>query len=128
VALAVAPLLAIFHQASVRHAVCEHGDLIESDSRATHDDSVASRAGVDAALGAVARFLADEAPAAHGHTHCSVGTLAKSAARVVAPAAALEALADDVLAVPLHGEVAYLRPVLPNAPKTSPPMVASILG
>src|SRR5262245_60247241 len=107
VVLAVAPLLAIFHQASVRHAVCEDGDLIEPDARA-HDalgrESSASRS--ENALDT------DSASSVHGHAHCQVGTLAKTAARAVAPAPVLGALSEEVVTPPQHRDVAPARPVL----------------
>jgi hypothetical protein len=116
--LAIAPLLAIFHQASVRHAVCEHGDLIES---AHHAEAASERSAADEAGAGSAGFQPDSAPAVHGHNHCSVGTLAKAGAGIVAPAAGVRAASESFVVPVVRREVAYARPVLPSAPKTSPP-------
>jgi hypothetical protein len=118
--LAIAPLLAIFHQASVRHAVCEHGDVIETG--AVHE-AAAPTPHEGAALDS---FQADSEPAAHGHAHCSVGTLAKSGTGVIPPAAVAGALSEAVELDLVHVEVVRPRPVLPSAPKTSPPLVRAL--
>jgi hypothetical protein len=120
--LAIAPLLAIFHQASVRHAVCEHGDLIES----AHHAEGASEAAATGDASAVRGFQPASAPAVHGHDHCSVGTLAKAGTGIVAPAAAVRASSESVVVETVRREVAYTRPVLPSAPKTSPPNVCDV--
>jgi hypothetical protein len=119
--LAVAPLLAIFHQASVRHAVCEHGDLIESGH---HADVATAASAAGEATAARDAFQPESAPAAHGHSHCSVGTLAKAGAGVVAPSAAVRAPPESTVLVIVRRMVAHVRPVLPSAPKTSPPSVS----
>jgi hypothetical protein len=118
--LAIAPLLAILHQASVRHAVCEHGDVIETG--AAHE----AAAPVPTEGTSLDSFQADSEPATHDHAHCSVGTLAKSGAGVIAPASVAGALAEVVVLDLVRVEVVRPRPVLASAPKTSPPLVRAL--
>ena len=118
--LAIAPLLALLHQASVRHAVCEHGDVIETG--AVHE----AAAPAPAERTALDSFQADPEPVAHDHAHCSVGTLAKSGTGVIAPAAFAGALSEAAPLDLVHVEVVHPRSVLPSAPKTSPPLVRAL--
>jgi hypothetical protein len=129
--LAVAPLLAIFHRASVRHAVCEHGDLIESVERRDRTEGRgddARSAESDPVTAGHASFQEDFASSlAHGHSHCSVSTLAKSGAGFIAPAPVIGALGESFITESAHREIAYLRRVLVSAPKTSPPITRAEL-
>ena len=118
--LVVAPLLGIFHRASVRHAVCEHGDLIEPDRGSTsrvEDDS-------DGEPSRTVAVREDSSPSVHGHSHCAAGILAKSDRGVVAPAVAATFAVWTPAAPFSCGEAAYTRPALASAPKTSPPVHA----
>lgn len=115
--LAIAPLLASFHLASVRHAVCEHGDFIEPEPVAHRDLSASDRVLSPGALA----LQADSTVTLHGHAHCSVGILARSAGGLVARAGVV---ACPLLVAPPEGvdhPFAYVRRILPIAPKTSPP-------
>jgi hypothetical protein len=126
--LAVTPLLAIFHQLSTRHAVCEHGELIESghgevgpvdglgmSARTTRDTQTAPTSDI--------RPASDSA--LHGHSHCSLGTLARNSAALPPCAKVITGLSQVAASVLYDGEVAYVRTILLNAPKTSPPDVVS---
>jgi hypothetical protein len=129
--LAVAPLLAIFHRVSVRHAVCEHGDLIESVERGDREVTAggdARSAELDATTAGQASLREDCASSfSHGHSHCSVSTLAKSGAGFIAPAPVIGALRESFVTETAHREIAYLRRVLVSAPKTSPPITRAEL-
>ncbi len=121
--VAWAPLLGTLHQALVRHVVCEHGDLIEPDERAQHHAPHAStvtalhRADVDSRPS----VAPGTAPSLHAHSHCSVGTLARSAATVAAGSPA-GALLERARAVSLAArDATAVRSILSSAPKTSPP-------
>jgi hypothetical protein len=127
--IAVSPLLAMFHRISAGHAVCEHGELVES-----------GHGGVSANNGAVAKsawarraadstppsdIRPDSEPALHGHSHCSVGTLAKNSVSLLPGAQVVARLAEVAAGGARHCEFAYIRTILLTAPKTSPPHVAS---
>jgi hypothetical protein len=115
--LAIAPLLASFHRASVRHALCEHGDFIEPEQAGHRDLSAADRVLSPSALA----LQADSTATLHGHTHCSVGILARSAVGFVPRAGVV---ACPLLVAPPEGvdhPFTYVRRILPIAPKTSPP-------
>ena len=122
--LAVSPLLAIFHQISARHAVCEHGQLVESDHSGIPVSN--SLAGNESARGD-----AEDAPTSdvrpdsdadrHAHSHCSVGTLAKNSAGLLAATRVVTVLSDGVAGDARPSAFSYARPVLFAAPKTSPP-------
>src|SRR5687768_10779113 len=78
--LAVTPLSAIFHQISAPHAVCEHGELVESGDNHVGlagglTDANARWAASEAESGRTSRIGTDSNVARHGHSHCSVGTL-----------------------------------------------------
>jgi hypothetical protein len=125
--LAVTPLLVIFHQISSPHAVCEHGELVESgdirlaDDRGDLDGNMAARD----AKGASTSLVRPDSDAPTSHSHCSVGTLAKHSAALL-PCTQVVAALSEVAAHGLHPcEFAYLRTILLSAPKTSPPHVAS---
>ena len=123
--LAVAPLIAIFHQASTRHAVCEHGALVEPEHapwRAESPDAtdVFARSDDRVSNGGPA-LESDEGASLHGHTHCSVGTLLRSGIGVVAPVCAIFSLLSDAPVERAACEVGRTRNVLAEAPKTSPP-------
>ncbi len=123
--LVVAPLLGIFHRAWVRHAVCEHGDLIEperaSASRADADDS-------DSDLSAAVAVRRDASATVHGHSHCAAGILAKSGVGVVAPAPVGTFVVWTRLVAPPPAQGGHARAVLASAPKTSPPASARSLA
>ena len=128
-ALAVMPLCAIFHQISAPHAVCEHGELVESG-----DNRVAAKdlGGVDLALAAGEAATAptsaidvESAATVHGHSHCSVGTLARSSIGLLPPPLVLSALSEVAVGDLHYGEFVYVRTILLAAPKTSPPHAAS---
>jgi hypothetical protein len=113
--LAVAPLFAVFHQASTRHAVCEHGALIETDhatvDRVPDDEPSSSR---------TREFQTGDA-AVHDHVHCTVATLAKASATILPPTRTVTAALEIARVESFDVELASERAVLDNAPKTSPP-------
>jgi len=127
--LAVTPLLTIFHQISARHAVCEHGELVESghsgfsptelgawQARATARD-------IQSAPKPVIRAESDSV--SHDHSHCSVGTLAKNNVSLLPSTEVVTALSEVAVGNLHHCEFAYVRTILLSAPKTSPPHAAS---
>ena len=127
--LAVSPLFAIFHQISTRHAVCEHGELVESG-----DGEFSTEARVESDAETVARdrrsappseIRADSDVALHGHSHCSLGTLAKHNVGVLSCTKVVAALSEIRVVAPHHREFAYVGTILLSAPKTSPPHAAS---
>ena len=126
--LALTPLLTIFHQISVRHAVCEHGELVESghngfspiaigglETGAARDTPTAQKTGV----------RPEPDSASHGHSHCSVGTLAKNSVGVLPCDDGVRVMCELALSSPHRGEFAYARTILLSAPKTSPPHASS---
>jgi hypothetical protein len=115
--LAIAPLLGSLHRASVRHTVCEHGDLIEPEPGGLRDSPAAD----GMASSAVSALQVDFAAALHVHTHCSAGMLAKNAFGLVARAGVLACAVLVAPAEHLDPPVGYVRHILLNAPKTSPP-------
>jgi hypothetical protein len=124
--LAVAPLLSIFHHASTRHTVCEHGDLIEPDHSDGHGpESIATgtrrAASDDARFNGATAIRADSMLAIHGHAHCTVGTLARAGTGVIPPTSLVTS--SQSVALPELGERALprVRSILSSAPKTSPP-------
>jgi len=124
--LALAPLLAIFHQASTRHAVCEHGALIEPDHAEKHAPE-ASGAGANRSAseeapseGATA-FRADSTPVVHGHAHCTVGTLARAGTGVIPQASFIASSLSLLAPEPRTCALPRTRQILSIAPKTSPP-------
>jgi hypothetical protein len=124
--LAVAPLLAILHRASVRHAVCEHGDLIEPahGSEQAPPDARAASSDVDELhLASGARWRGDEAPAFHSHDHCPVATLARAGTAVAASTSIVVSVARGSQRELSEADGSTVRGVLANAPKTSPPRV-----
>ena len=110
VAFLVAQMVAVGHQASVRHTVCpEHGELVDG----TQDAAPATSLALSTSTGS-------DVP--HDHDHCSIWSPRRSPLGDRAPAL----LAGEVASVPtlvlasesLNAEtVAILR----IAPKTSPP-------
>jgi hypothetical protein len=127
--LAASPLLAIFHQISSRHAVCEHGELVESGHSGISTDRWAgvsgewARGASDGVPEPMVRPASDAVT--HGHSHCSLGTLARSNVGLVACAEVVTAALESVIDGEHRGEIAFIRTVLLTAPKTSPPRVAS---
>jgi hypothetical protein len=123
--VAVAPLLGVFHRASVRHAVCEHGDLIEPEQGSGHSEArgqVEGAASIDAPLAALAGIDGRAPAALHDHAHCPVGTLARAGVAVTAPASALVSLLEVTLSEAPRPDVPFApRAILSAAPKTSPP-------
>jgi hypothetical protein len=123
--LAIAPLLAIFHQISARHAVCEHGQLVESGHEgldvATIIEALAegSRDDLQTAVDV------DSDSAEHGHRHCSVGTLVRSSAVACAAPEVLAELLSRAAPSPRRVDSPIVRPVLLSAPKTSPPAISA---
>jgi hypothetical protein len=123
--LAVAPLLAIFHQASTHHTVCEHGALIEPEQASAHGTGAANvdvdSASDDAFAGAPTAIRRDSGSELHGHTHCAVGTLARAGAGAISSTSFFVSLlsiaAPEVRSFPSP----HVRPILTIAPKTSPP-------
>src|SRR6185436_20986641 len=65
------PLLGTLHQTLVRHVVCEHGDLIETEERGQHDPS--ATAARESSEGSSTSVETGSGPSAHDHTHCSLG-------------------------------------------------------
>jgi len=126
--LAVSPLLAMFHQISARHAVCEHGQLVESDhvgiALSTGGSTGIEMTRTDAETAPATDVRPDSESGRHGHNHCSVGTLAKNSV-VLLPSTQIVSVLGE-LAAPLahHGELPHVRTVLLAAPKTSPPGIA----
>ena len=123
--LAVTPLLTIFHQISVRHAVCEHGELVESGhngvSRIELGALPAGAAARDAQAAAKTDIRPESDSASHGHSHCSVGTLAKNNVGVLPCTDVVTVMCEVALGSLHHSEFAYVRTILLSAPKTSPP-------
>jgi hypothetical protein len=124
--LAVAPLLAIFHQASTRHAVCEHGALIEPDHAAAHSPESSGvgdnrSASDDARADGATAFRADSTPVVHGHAHCMVGTLARAGTGVISPTSFVASSLSLLVSAPRPRALRGVRPILSIAPKTSPP-------
>jgi hypothetical protein len=111
--LAVAPLLASIHQASTRHAVCEHGALIETGH--AHAPRVLDQGSTE-----TSEVQADPG-ALHDHVHCTVATLAKASATVVPPVGMVTAALETARVQSYDVEPRSERAVLENAPKTSPP-------
>jgi hypothetical protein len=114
------PLLAILHQGWVRHAVCEHGDLIELDhSRA---ESTLEPAGAPSDSNSAALDVESSA-SVHSHNHCSVSALAKSGGLGVISRSCdvLHVVWSSAYDLPI-GDVVAAGSVLVNAPKTSPPV------
>jgi hypothetical protein len=126
--LAVTPLLAIFHLISSPHAVCEHGELVETgDIRLSGDPAGldADMAARDAKGAATSLIRSDSDGDRASHSHCSVGTLAKHSAGLLPCTHVVAALSEVAAHGIHHREFAYLRTILFSAPKTSPPHVAS---
>ena len=125
--LAVSPLLAMFHQISARHAVCEHGELVESGHGAFSGDlaGIAQMAGRDAESMPASDIRPASDTVLHGHSHCSLGTLAKNNVGILPCSQVVTALSEVALGAPHHCEFAYVQTILLSAPKTSPPSVVS---
>ena len=128
-----APLLEIFHRASVQHAVCEHGDLIEPVHAGGHAGETAGIAfdasGPDGESSNRGRELRQEsASAPHDHIHCQIGTLARAGIGTLSPTSPFaRSLQSAATAVQGTGCVFHRRLVLANAPKTSPPSFSAIV-
>jgi hypothetical protein len=127
--LAVTPLSAIFHQIYAPHAVCEHGEFVESGENRL---SVADFAGLSVEIAAerarsapATEIGADSESARHGHNHCSAGTLAKSNVALLPCMQVVAALSEVAVGGVQDCEFAHVRTILLSAPKTSPPHVAS---
>jgi hypothetical protein len=121
--VAWAPLLGTLHQALVRHVICEHGDLIEPDELGTrparHANETTAPHQSDADSGP--SVASGTGASLHEHSHCSVGTLARSVA-TMATSSGTGALMAEGRAVSLAARDANpVRSVLSGAPKTSPP-------
>jgi hypothetical protein len=127
--LAVTPLLTIFHQISARHAVCEHGELVESGHNGPATGEFG--AGMPGAPARDAQTLpttgirAESDAISHGHNHCSVGTLAKNNVALLPSTEVVTALSEVAVGNSGHCEFAYVRTILLSAPKTSPPHASS---
>jgi hypothetical protein len=124
--LVSAPLLAIFHQISVRHEVCEHGELVESGPAplnamtASWAERTAERARGPAVRGESEEII-------HGHDHCSLGTLAKNSVGTVNGVAWLDFSSTSTFSRSFARKLFTVRDLLFNAPKTSPPaMLGSV--
>jgi hypothetical protein len=113
--LVAAPLLAIVHQASEGHAVCEHGALIETGHVGAHQPADPASSSSE-----TPEFQADPG-ALHDHVHCTVATLAKASATVVPPVGTVTAELEIARVHSFDVEPRSERAVLENAPKTSPP-------
>jgi len=121
----LAPFLGTLHQALVRHVVCEHGDLIEPDERGAHATPATELTYQADAHGGPAVASGTSGPSNHGHSHCTVGTLARSVA-ALAQSSPAGALLAEGRAVSLAARDANpVRSVLSSAPKTSPPAMSS---
>jgi hypothetical protein len=125
--LALCPLLALFHQISARHAVCEHGELVESDHTGIAPQGGAS-SGVETTLTDAERAAAtdvrpDSEAVRHGHNHCSIGTLVKNSVVLLPSTQVVTVLNELVAPWAHHCELPYVRTALLAAPKTSPPRV-----
>jgi hypothetical protein len=126
--LALTPLLTIFHQISARHAVCEHGELVESghNGPATGEFGAATPgAAGDTQTVPTTGIRAESDAVSHAHDHCSVGTLAKNTVGLLPSTEVVTALSEVAVGNSGHCEFAYIRTVLLSAPKTSPPYAAS---
>jgi len=124
VVVALAPFLGTLHQALVRHVVCEHGDLIEPDERGAHAAHAAPAAALtyqaDVHRGPVAASGTGN-PSNHGHSHCTVGTLARSVASLATSSPAGALLAEGRAVSLAARDANPVRSILSSAPKTSPP-------
>ena len=127
VVLAVTPLLTIFHQISARHAVCEHGELVESGHAGFSANELGMRSGAARDIqGAPKTAIRPESDSAsHGHSHCSVGTLAKNNVGLLPCTEVVAGLSEVAVGTAHRCEFAYVRTILLSAPKTSPPRAAS---
>jgi hypothetical protein len=125
--LAVTPLLTIFHQISARHAVCEHGELVESGHAGFSANELGLRGAASRdSRGASKAVIRPESDSpSHGHSHCSVGTLARNNVGLLPSNEVVTALSEVAVGNLHHCEFAYLRTILHSAPKTSPPRAAS---
>jgi hypothetical protein len=131
--IVLAPLLGIFHRASVGHAVCEHGDLIEPVHGLEHASETASirfdePGPNDAPSYRGLQLREGSGSASHDHTHCQVGTLAKAGVGILSSTSILDRFLRAAAPV-LHGsgDVSVHRCVLASAPKTSPPSLSAIV-
>jgi hypothetical protein len=125
---AVTPLLTIFHQISARHAVCEHGELVESGHHGIppiqFDGSPREPGAADTSTAPRTGIRPESDAASHSHTHCSLGTLAKNHVTVLPCDDGVRVMCEIALSNPHRAEFAYLRTILLSAPKTSPPHAA----
>jgi hypothetical protein len=131
--VALAPLLGTFHRASVGHAVCEHGDLIEPAHGLGH---ASQAAGIrfdepgpgDAASNRGLQLREDSSSASHDHAHCQVGTLAKAGVGMLSSTSLFaRLLRAGAPAFHGSGDISLHRCVLASAPKTSPPSLSAIV-
>jgi hypothetical protein len=122
VVVAWAPFLGTLHQAFVRHVVCEHGDLIETDDGTKPPAHADERRSLDDDLGAVSTVNPSSGSAVHGHNHCSVGTLARSVATISTTQARGILVAEGRPVSLAARDAEPVRSVLTSAPKTSPPV------
>lgn len=121
--VAWAPLLGTLHQALVRHVICEHGDLIEPDELSTRQAHHANETTAPhlSDVDSGPSVASGKGASLHEHSHCTVGTLARSVA-TVATSPGAGALMAEGRAVSLAARDANpVRSVLSGAPKTSPP-------
>jgi hypothetical protein len=124
--LAVTPLLALFHQISAPHSVCEHGELVESsDSHFSSEDwvGVVDPAANQGQTAPASEIRPDSDSALHGHSHCSVGTLAKNSVALLLVTQVVTAMREASIGGQHDAAFPYLQTILFNAPKTSPPRV-----
>jgi len=124
--VAVAPLLRTLHQAFVRHAVCEHGDLVELGHDRGHSTLEGrgetgwrlSERGPDGSDSIGNASSASRSPA---HAHCTSQALVRSNVALTArPSGLVFSLEWDACRSILRDPFCP-RPILLNAPKTSPP-------
>jgi hypothetical protein len=125
--LVITPLLAIFHQIAAPHAVCEHGELVESgEVRLTPAglESLDDGSGGGASTG-TSSVRPDAESTAHGHRHCSVGTAARHDVGILPVTQVITVSARLALQGSPARSIVHVRTLLFGAPKTSPPRAAS---
>jgi hypothetical protein len=117
--VAAAPMLGTLHRAFVRHAVCEHGDLIElPDEQQAQRGSSQFEAG-----GRATRIGQASGTSVHQHDHCLVSALGRSAAGAPAHGTIFQRLTAQKSRIgPSEGVSRCALSILSLAPKTSPPI------
>jgi hypothetical protein len=127
VIVAVAPLLRTLHRAFVPHAVCEHGDLIElghprASTAADGNDEIGRRNGDPGARLSSSIVNASSPVLSQSHAHCASEALVRSNIAITARPWALVFSLEWDATDSMSSDPFCQRPILLNAPKTSPPV------